>query len=145
MLRLKSFFRLVIVANLLLAGLLFPTLHFHSVDQHTHDSSGAHRHDIVHADFLAVLANGHNQHANGPHDDADSNWPVDGIGLLTLASQRIEFSAPPIQDQIFSLNHPQLPRIATISFHRRIIQHDSPPHVPEYRYLGSPRSPPRFI
>jgi len=145
MLSLRSFCRLVVVANLLLASLLFPTLHFHPVDDHAHDSHGAHRHGIVHADFLAALADSHNEHANGQHDDVESDLPVGGISLLALTSHRVEFSDPPFQNQIFPLDHEQLLRIVTISFRRGIIKHHSPPQVPAFHRNGSPRSPPRFI
>ena len=145
MFRPKSFLRLVVVANLLLAGLLFSTLHFHPVDDHAHDSDGAHRHGIVHADFLAVLADGYDEHAKDQHDDVASDWPAGGIGLLALTSHRVEFSDLPFKDQTFLLDHEQLQRIVTISFRRGMIKHHSPPHVPEFHRLGFPRSPPSFI
>jgi hypothetical protein len=145
MFRLKSFLRLFVVANLLLAGLLFPTLHFHLVDDHDRHLDGAHRHGVVHADFVAVLAHGHSGQANSHHDDVDADWPADGTDLLAVSSHRTELSAPPLHDQILLPDYDRLPRIVTISLRRGIIKNESPPHVPEVYSLASPRSPPVLV
>ena len=144
MLTLKSFVRWVILANLLLAGILLPTLHLHLIDDHDHQPDRAHRHGVVHADFLEVLAQSPNEAANS-HQDVDPDLPAEGIGLLALTSHLIEFSAAPVQDQILLPEHDRLPRLATISLRRRNIKNESPPHRPEVLSLASPRSPPRSI
>ena len=142
--RLRSFLRLSVVANLLIATLLFPALHFHPVDDHAHDSDGAHRHGIVHADFLNVLAENRNEHDGVSPEDVHSDWPTDGIGLRALTSHRVEFLNHQLQKQIFIQNCEQ-PVHATILFRPLIIEHASPPHMPDFGYLPSPRSPPRHI
>lgn len=145
MLKLKSFFRLVVVANLLLAGLLFPTLHFHLIDDHDHHLDGRHRHGVVHSDFLTVLAHGHSGQANSHHDDVDADWPADGTGLLALTSHRTELSVPSTQDSILPPAYDRLPRMITIALSRGIIKNESPPHVPEFYSLAAPRSPPVLV
>lgn len=144
MLRVNSKFRLVIVVLLAMAGLLLPTLHFHLGEPHAHDAHGAHRHGIVHADFLAALASGHGEHADGRHHGADSELPTEGVALLALTSSRIELAALPFQEQLLLPEDTELPRIV-ILFRRGIIKHQSPPHSLEVHRLASPRSPPRSI
>jgi hypothetical protein len=142
--RLKSPFRLVIVANLLLVSLLFPTLHFHPVDEHAHDSDTAHRHGIVHSHFIVALAGSDNRAPGIHHDDVDSHEQGNEIALVGLTSSKVKGSDQPFQKQLYFLDDKQR-RLAVTTFSRTLVtKPDSPPHLSEFYHLGSPRSPPRF-
>jgi hypothetical protein len=144
MLRLESRFRLVIVANLLLASLLFPTLHFHPGGDHVHDSDAAHRHGIVHSHFLVSLAGSDNRHPGIHHDDVESHEHGNEIALVGLTSHKVKGSDP-FQKQLYFLDNKQRQLVVTIFFRRLVTKPDSPPHFSESYHLGSPRSPPRFV
>jgi hypothetical protein len=143
MLRLNPLSRLVIVANLLLASILFPTFHFHPVDEHAHDSA-AHRHGIVHSHFVVSLAGSDNQHPGIHHDDVESHEHGNEIALVGLTSHKVKGSDP-FQKQLYFLDNKQRQLVVTIFFRRLVTKPDSPPHFSEFHHLGSPRSPPRFI
>lgn len=145
MLRLKSFFRLAIVANLLCASLLFPTLHFHLVDDHAHDSDGAHRHGIVHAHFLVSLSDNDNLTPGIHHDDIESQEQGNEIGLIALTSHKVRASDQPFQKRLYYLADEQRQLVITTLLRAATVKPDSPPHVSEFHHLGSPRSPPRFV
>jgi hypothetical protein len=144
MLRLKSTFRLVIVANLLLASLFFPTLHFHPIDDHVHDSDAVHRHGIVHSHFLVSLAGSDNLTPGIHHDDIGSHEEGNEIALVGLTSPKVKGSDQPFQKQLYFLDDKQR-QLVVATFSRRLVtKPDSPPHVSEFYHLGSPRSPPSF-
>jgi hypothetical protein len=145
MLGLKSFFRLAIVANLLFASLLFPTVHFHLVGDHAHDSDGAHRHGIVHAHFLVSLADNDNRTPGIHHDDIESQEQGNEIGLIALTSNKIKGSNQPFQKQLYYLTDEQRQLVITTFLRAATVMTDSPPHVSEFHHLGSPRSPPKFV
>jgi hypothetical protein len=145
MLSLKSFFRLATVANLLLASLLFPTLHFHFFGDHDHDSDGIHRHGIVHAHFLISLADNDNRTAGIHHDDTESHEQGNEIGLVALTPHKVKGSGQPFQKQLYYLADEQRQLVIATFLRAATAKPNSPPHVVEFRYLGSPRSPPRFI
>jgi hypothetical protein len=145
MLRLKSFFRLAIVASLLLASLLFPTLHFHFTGDHDHDSEGVHRHGIAHAHFLVSLAGGDNQPHRIYHDGLESHEQDNEIGLVAVTSHKVKGSDQQFQKQLYFLNDPQRQLVIKTFFRALLSKPDSPPGELESRYLGSPRSPPRFV
>lgn len=140
MLRLQSRFRLVIVANLLWASLLFPTLHFHPGDDHVHDSDAAHRHGIVHSHFIVSLSASDNRTPGIHHDDVDSHE----IALVGLTSPKVKGSDQPFQKQLYFLENKQRQLVVTTFFRTLVTKPDSPPHLSEFHHLGSPRSPPRF-
>jgi hypothetical protein len=144
MLRLKSSFRLVIVANLLLASILFPTFHFHPIDDHAHDSNEAHRHGIVHSHFVVSLAGSDNRHPGIHHDDVESHEHGNEIALVGLTSPKVKGSDQPFQKQLYFLDDEQRQPVVTTFFRTLVTKPDSPPHLSEFYYLGSPRSPPRF-
>jgi hypothetical protein len=145
MLRLKSFFRLVVVANLLFASLLFPTLHFHFVNDHDHDSDGIHRHGIVHAHFLVSLADSDSRHPAIHHDDIESHEQGNEIDLVALTSQKANQSGQPFHKQLYFLDDEQRQLVIATFFRAVVIKPDPPPHFSEFYHLGSPRAPPRFI
>lgn len=143
MLRLRSLIRSFIVANLLLAGLLFPALHIHFIGEHDHDTNEIHRHGIVHAHFLVALADGRQPGIH--HDDIASHEHGNEIGLVALTSHKVNGSDQPFHKQLYYLADQQRVLVIT-AFSRAIVgKPDSPPHLLESRYLGSPRSPPKFV
>lgn len=144
MLRLKSPVRLVIVANLLLASLFFPTLHLHPIDDHAHDSDTAHRHGIVHSHFVVALAGSDNRTPNIHHDDVGSHEQGNEIALVGLTPPKVKGSDQPFQKQLYFLDGKQRQLVVTTFFQTLVTKPDSPPHVSEFYHLGSPRSPPRF-
>jgi hypothetical protein len=144
MLRLKSTFRLVIVANLLLASLLFPTLHFHPIDDHVHDSDAAHRHGIVHSHFLVSLAGSDNLTPGIHHDDVGSHEKGNEIALVGLTSPKVKGPDQPFQKQLYFLDDKQRRLGVTTFFRTLVTKPDLPPHLSEFYHLGSPRSPPSF-
>lgn len=145
MLKLKAFFRLFIVAHLLVASLIFPTLHFHFVGDHDHESDEIHRHGMVHAHFLASLTSGESRTSGIHHEDGESSEHGGEIGLVTLTSHKLKDSDQPFHKQLYFLdNHQRQFTVATL-FRAVVGKPDSPPRHPEFQFLGSPRSPPRFV
>lgn len=142
MLSLKSFLRSALAAHLICASLLLPALHLHLVDDHRHDSGEIHRHRIVHAHFLNSLAQkdtgtaGFNRHSD--ESSADGNE----IGLVTLTSHRSKDSDQPFHKQLYFLADGQRQVIVGPHFRAVAGKPDSPPRLPEFQFLGSPRSPP---
>jgi len=128
-----------------LASLLFPTLHFHLVDDHAHDSAGAHRHGIAHAHFLVSLADNDNRTPGIHHDDIESHEQGNEIGLVALTSHKVKGSDQPFQKQLYYLADEQRQLVITTFLRTATVKPDSPPHVSEFHHLGSPRSPPRFV
>jgi hypothetical protein len=145
MVALKLFFRRFIVANLLLASLLFPTLHFHPVNDHAHESDAMHRHEIVHAHFLLSLADNDNGSSGIHHDDIEPHEQGNEIGLVALSSQKITGSNQPFQKQLYYLADEQRQLVITTFLRAATIKHESPPHSPELYHPGSPRSPPSLV
>jgi len=145
MLRLKSFFRLVVVASLLFASLLFPTLHFHFTGDHDHDSAELHRHSIAHAHFLVSLAGGDNRLHGVHHDGLESHEQGDEISLVALTSHKLRASDQRFQKQLYFVSDKQRQLVITTFFRAVLSKPDSPPGESESRYLGYPRSPPRFL
>jgi hypothetical protein len=145
MLRLNPLFRQVIIGNLFLASILFPTFHSHSVNDHAHDGEGAHRHGIVHSHFVVSLAGSDNQHPGIHHDDVESHEHGNEIALVGLTSHKVKGSDQPFQKQLYFLDNKQRQLVVTTFFRRLVTKPDSPPHFSEFHHLGSPRSPPRFI
>jgi hypothetical protein len=144
MLRLKSSFRLVIVANLLLASILFPTLHFHPGDDHVHDSEAAHRHGIVHSHFIVALSSSDTRTPGIRHEDVESHEQGDEIALVGLNPHRAKGLDQPFQKQLYFLDDTQRRLVVTTFFRTLVTKPDSPPYLLEFYHLGSPRSPPRF-
>ncbi len=145
MLGTKSAFRLAIVAHLVFASLLFPTLHLHLTDDHDHESDGIHRHGIVHAHFLVSLA-GSNTAAPGiHHDDAQAYEDESEIGLVALTSHKLKPSDQPFNKQLYFLADRQRKIVVTTFFRAVAGKPDSPPHHRAFAYLGLPRSPPTFV
>jgi hypothetical protein len=142
--KLKSLFRLAIVANLLLAIILFPTFHFHPVDDHAHDSDTVHRHGIVHSHFIVSLAGSDNLTPGIHHDDVGSHEHGNEIALVGLTSSKVKGSDQPFQKQLYFLDDKQRQLVVTTFFRTLVTKPDSPPHLSEFYHLGSPRSPPRF-
>ena len=145
MLRLKTFFRLVIVAHLFVASLVFPTLHFHLLGDHNHESEETHRHEIVHAHFFVSLAANNNGSSGIHHDDIAPHEQDNEIGLVAVSSQKITGSNQPFQKQLYYLADEQRQLVITTFFRAVTIKHESPPHGPGFYHPGSPRSPPNFI
>jgi hypothetical protein len=129
MVRLRSFIRSVIVANLLLAGLLFPALHVHFIGDHGHESHEIHRHGIVHAHFLVALAD--NQQPGMHHDEIASHEHGNEVALLALTSHKVNGSDQPFHKQLYYLADQQRGLvIAAISRDSR--QAGPPPHVQSF-------------
>jgi hypothetical protein len=145
MLRLKTFLRVVIVAHLLVASLLFPTLHLHFIGDHDHESDEIHRHGMVHGHFLLSLADHDNGRSDIHHDDIEPHEQRNEIGLVALTSHKITGSNQPFQKQLYYLADQQRELVITIFLRAATVKPDSPPHTSEFRHHGSPRSPPRFV
>jgi hypothetical protein len=145
MFRLNPLFRQVILGNLLLASILFPTFHFHPVDDHAHDADEAHRHGIVHSHFVVSLAGSDNRNPGIHHDDIESNEHGNEIALIALTSHKVNGSDQPFHKQLYFLDDKQRGLAVTTFFRRLVTKPDSPPNFSEFYHHGSPRSPPRFI
>jgi hypothetical protein len=145
MLRLRIFFRLVIVAHLFVASLVFPTLHFHLVGDHDHESDEIQRHGMVHAHFLVSLAGSDSRASGIHHEDRGYNEDGNEIGLVALTSHKLKNSNQPFQKQLFFLDDHQRHVFVATFFRALVGKPDSPPHLPKFQFLGSPRSPPSFL
>jgi hypothetical protein len=142
MLRLDSFFKLAIVAHLILASLLLPTLHFHFAADHDHESDEIHRHETIHAHFLVSLA-GSDTAPGIHHEDGESS--SNEIKLVALTSHKLKDSDQPFHKQLYFLDDQQRQVLVATFFRSVVGKPDSPPHIPEFQFLGSPRSPPSFV
>jgi len=145
MLRLKTFFRLVIVAQLLVASLVFPTLHSHFIGDHDHESDGIHRHGMVHAHFLMSLAGGESRTSGIHHDGREFDEDGNEIGLVALTSHKLKDSDQRFHKQLYFIDDQQRHVVVATFFRAMVGKPDSPPHLPEFQFLGSPRSPPSFV
>lgn len=145
MLGLKTFFRLLVVAHLLVASLVFPTLHSHFSGDHDHETDQILRHGTVHAHFLRSLAGGESRTSGIRHEGRGFDEDGNQIGLVALTSPKLKDSDQRFHKQLYFIDDPQRHGVVAAFFHGVVAKPDSPPHLPEFQFLGSPRSPPSFV
>ena len=148
MLKPKSLpFRRILIATLTIVALLLPALHFHSADEHMHGAEEAHRHGIVHADFLTVFDH-QNTNATDHHTsnvfEVDFPGSNDQVGLVALTSPQLKLASKLSETVSVLLYYEELIGLSLASANSLFFKQDHPPPVREYYpSLGSPRSPPR--
>ena len=139
--------RVGMLATLLPALLVLPTLHIHPAHEHAHEADGTHRHTaIVHADFFPTLTP---EHAEPQHDHSESKEPIShslsqigfptilprSIPALTLSLEKL----PAFFIEILVFPSPFL-------FSSWITVRDHSPPLWRYAFpLSSPRAPPFLV
>ena len=134
---------ITLLPTILLAALLLPVLHIHSVYEHD-DDGHPHQHAIIHADFLSTAAQEHdhwdreNIALNGHHlaDSSQTNLStltVPSVNSLTPKLTHVpRFLATDVEENNLRL----------VLFARVFKQEHPPPPFEVYRSPITPRSPP---
>jgi hypothetical protein len=115
----------------------------HFIGDHDHESHEIHGHGIVHAHFLVTLADARQPGMH--HDDMAAHEHDNEVGLVALTFHKVTGSDQPFHNQLYYLADQQRGLVIAEFFRAIVGKPDSPPHLSEFRYLGSPRSPPRFV
>ena len=141
-------FRLSALISLLWVALLLPTLHLHPFLEHEHGDNEAHRHGVVHADFLAASAVGHRDDVTPDNHDVpghSQSGPFYQINFLSLVSRAGPFLLNASQTHcIFCFF--EAPESFRPSVYSWTFKPDHPPPIAIFDSRpGSPRSPPRSV
>jgi hypothetical protein len=137
--------QLGILPVLLLAALLFPTLHLHPL--YERDDSGHLRHDaIIHADFLSLPPQDHKhlQHENVALGDSTLRG-FSQSNLVTLPARGLESLVNVLETVLAFLTFDLVGvRAQAVKYGRFLKREHPPPRHPVFLTPNSPRSPPNF-